>query len=242
MKRIMTTVVALAAVLGISTAANAVSYNYDISGAAGSVVTVSSFASTPCTGYPVSAFCFTNPLSAGSSLDLDITGGVATIINGTANIDTVTPLFGGIITITTDVVGTISGGTGTLVGDDILWTAPAAYSALGTLVCTDLGLSTNCGTLGLVAGTIYPISVLNTLGNTSTVSALDLGIWDLSADLSTINGTTRAVTSTSNVAPNLPAGWLYLGADNGFYAAPEPGSLALVLLGLGGLALRARKA
>jgi hypothetical protein len=44
MKRILTTVVALAAVLSIGTVANAALYTYDVSGANGSVVTLSSFA------------------------------------------------------------------------------------------------------------------------------------------------------------------------------------------------------
>jgi len=247
MKRIMTTVVAFAAALGISAVAHAVPYSYNVAGAAGSVVTLSSFASAACTGLPAgqpASLCFTNPLSAGSSLDVDITGGVATLTGGTININTATVLFG-LITITTDVDATISGATGTVSGSDILWTSNASYtvSPTSTLICTDLGpaLPASCSTLGLTAGAVYPISVLNALGNTSGLTSLELGTWDLSDDLSAILGSNRAITTVSNVAPNYPAGWLYFGADNGF-PVPEPGSVALVLLALGGLALRARKA
>jgi hypothetical protein len=246
MKRIMTTAIALAAGLGISTAAHAVPYTYDVSGANGSVVTLSSFATDPCTNFPGPAsLCFTNPLSAGSSLDVDITGGVATLTGGTININTNTVLFG-LVTITTDVDATISGATGTVTGSDILWTTNADYTVAptSTLTCSDLGagMPVTCGTLGLTAGTVYPISILNVLGNTSGVTSVVLGEWNLSGDLNTIVSSDRVVTTISNVAPNYPAGWLYFGADNGVFPVPEPGSLALVLLGIGGLALRARKA
>jgi hypothetical protein len=100
----------------------------------------------------------------------------------------------------------------------------------------------SCGTLGLTPGTIYPISILNVLGNTSGLTSVDLGTWDLSGDRGTILGSSRVITTISNVAPNDPAGWLYFGADSLGFPVPEPGSMALVLLGLGGLALRARKA
>jgi hypothetical protein len=131
------------------------------------------------------------------------------------------------------------------VGSDILWSTNATYTVAptSTLTCSDFGagMPVSCGTLGLTAGTVYPISILNVLGNTSGLTSVDLGTWDLSGDLGTILGSNRVVTTISNVAPNPPAGWLYFGADLGF-PVPEPGSMALVLLGLGGLALRARKA
>jgi hypothetical protein len=247
MKRILTTVVTLAAVLSIGTAANAAPYTYDVSGPNGSVVTVSSFASSPCTDLPAgmpASLCFTNPLSAGSSLTVDITGYDATLTSGSIFINTNTVLFG-LVTITTDVDVSLSGATGTLAGNDILWSTDATYTVAptSTLTCSDFGPSqpVSCGTLGLTAGTVYPISILNLLGNTSTLTSVDLGTWDLSGDLASLLGSTRVTTSISNVAPNYPAGWLYFGADLGF-PVPEPGSMALVLLGLGGLALRARKA
>lgn len=243
MKRILKTVVALAAVLSIGTVANAAPFTYDISGANGSVVTVSSFAPTACTGTATAQQCFTNPLSAGSSLNGDITGSVATLHNGTIYINTATVLFG-LVTITTDVDATIGTATGTITGHDILWNTPASYNVAptSTLVCSDFGAGqpVSCGTLGLTAGTVYPITILNVLGNTSGLTSVNLGTWDLSPDMTQLLGSSRVVTTVSNVDQS-PAGWLYFGADLGF-PVPEPGSMALVLLGLGGLALRSRKA
>jgi hypothetical protein len=246
MKRIMTMVVALAAALSISAVASAAPYSFDVSGAAGSVVTVSSFASVGCTNYPVAgSLCFTNPLSAGSTVNVDITGYNATLNSSPLFVNTATVLFG-LVTITTDVDVTLSGATGTLSGNSILWSTPATLTTLAgsTLTCSDFGSGqpVSCGTLGLTAGTVYPISVLNVLGNTSSVTAPALGTWNLNAGLTSILSTDRIVSSTSNVAPNPPTGWYYFGADTGVFPVPEPGSMALVLLGLGGLALRMRKA
>jgi hypothetical protein len=151
----------------------------------------------------------------------------------------------GLVTITTDVDADMAGATGVVTGHDILWTTNATYTVAptSTLTCSDLGpaMPVSCGTLGLTAGTIYPISVLNVLGNTSGLTSVELGTWDLSPDYTQLLGSSRVTTTVSNLAGNYPAGWLYFGADLGF-PVPEPGSMALVLLGLGGLALRARKA
>jgi len=49
------------------------------------------------------------------------------------------------------------------------------------------------------------------------------------------------VTAVS-VATGLRTGWLVFGSNDLGHTVPEPGSAALVLLGLGALALRSRKA
>jgi hypothetical protein len=235
MKRILGTVVAAVGVLAFSTFANAAPYSFDVSGT-GSVVTVSTFASVPCGG-GAAGNCFTSPLSAGSLINLDITAGYVTMNTSTLEIDTVTSILGGTVIITTDVQATLSGATGTMSGDDILWATPASYTTTGTLTCT----GPNCALLGAPENVPLPISVLNTLGNTSSVNPIILGTWDLDASLANILGSTRAVTSTSNVN-GAPAGWLVFGPTDMGHTVPEPGVAALVLLGLGALSLRSRKA
>jgi hypothetical protein len=232
MKRILGTVVAIAGVLAFSTLASAAPYSFNVSGS-GAAVTVSTVATVPCGG-GTPGNCFTTPFSAGSSINLDITGGVATITSGTLEIDSVTNIFGGAIVVTTDVTATISGGLGTLSGDDILWTSPASYTTVGTFSCTG-----SCGAAGLPTGGPFPISALFA-ANTS-VNPVGLGTWDLDASLSNILGSTRAVTSFTT-ATGIRASWLLFGPSDLGHIVPEPGSAALVLLGLGALALRARKA
>lgn len=236
MKRIIGTVVAIAGVLAFSTLASAAPYSFNVSGT-GSNTTTTTVApgtsvpsSVPC---PPVGYCFISPFSAGSSIDLDITGGVATITGSTINIDTSVVIFG-IITVSTDVTATIIGGQGNLVGDDILWTDPASYSVAGTFTC-----SGSCNLASLPVGT-FPISALFG-ATTNPVNPIGLGTWDLDASLSTILGSTRATTSTSK-ADGSRAGWLIFGATDMGHTVPEPGSAALVLLGLGALALRSRKA
>lgn len=235
MKRILGTVVAIVGVLAFSSLANAAPYSFNVSGT-GSVVTASTFATVPCGG-GTAGNCFTSPLSAGSLINLDITAGYVTLNTSILEIDTVTSILGGSVVITTDVQATLSGATGTLVAGDILWATPASYTTTGTLTCTGI----NCGLLSLPAGVPLPISVLNTIGNTSSVNPIVLGTWDLDGTLENILGSTRAVTSTSNVN-GARSGWLVFGPTDLGHTVPEPGIAALVLLGLGALTLRSRKA
>ena len=86
---------------------------------------------------------------------MDITGGVATLTGSTLNIIGATPL-GALGSITTDVVASVSGATGALVGRHILWFTPGAISATGTFGCT----GPICGIFGLTEGAAYPIAGL----------------------------------------------------------------------------------
>src|SRR5258705_5979777 len=105
MKRIIGTVAALAAVLAFSTVSSAAPIVFNVS-ETGSVNTVSQFAQNP-PGY------FVTPFSAGSSVTVDITGGVATLTGSTLNIIGSTPL-GALGSIETNVVATVTGATGAL--------------------------------------------------------------------------------------------------------------------------------
>jgi len=235
MKRIIGTVVAIAGVLAFSTLATAAPVLFNLTGTAASV-TSSTVATVPCGG-GVAGGCFTNPLSPGSFVNLDITGTDVTILGGTLEIDAVVNIFGGAILITTDVTASISGGHGVLTGDQILWDAPAAYSFSGTFICTGL-----CNLLpppAPPANVVLPIGLL--FGANTQVNPVGLGVWDLNGTHDAITGSTRTTTSYVT-ATGVRASWLLWGpTDNGFLV-PEPGSAALVLLGLGALALRSRKA
>src|SRR5512144_867989 len=108
MKRIVGTVVALAAVLGFSTVSNAALISYNVSGT-GSLTTISSIG------------VFNTPFSAGSSVSVntdtngDSIEGDVSLTGGTLNIIGTTDLsFLGLGSLDTNVVVTLSGGTGVL--------------------------------------------------------------------------------------------------------------------------------
>jgi hypothetical protein len=194
MNRILGTVVALAGVLAFSTASNAAIITINVSGT-GSANTVSQFA-PPVPGY------FILPFSVGSSVTIDtdangdsVVGDVA-LVSGTLGVNGTTPL-GALGSITTSgVTVTMTGGTGVLTGDDILWdlSGPTYLSSVGTFSCA----GAICGILQfppgtpLVPGAPYPIAVLPLLTGASPVNPMIMGTWDLDASLTSILGSSRA--------------------------------------------------
>lgn len=234
MKRILATVVALSAVLAFGTVSRATIINYNVQGFSttvdgNSVDTISSFAANP-PGY------FIGPLGAGSTIQVDVEGSNVTLNSGTFNIIGATPV-GFLGEIDTNVVATYTGGTGTLTGNSILWNTPTTLAATGTFSCQ----GSICDLFQLTAGTQYPIALLSQLTGTQPLTSIALGTWNLSGDLGTIVASTPEVIALGGASPppgpGLPAQWYQLGSR-----LPEPGTFALVLLGLGGLALRSRKA
>jgi hypothetical protein len=211
---------------------------FDLSGAS-TFNTASTLAPTP-PGY------FISPLSAGSniSINTDTNGnGIlgeasdVSVTGGTLYLNSVTNL-GAYGTFLSSVTTHVSGGTGTLSGSNILWDATPGTNfdtdPSSTFGCT----GAICGLLGITEGVVYPISVYQAFTASQGVTPVNpaaLGTWALT-------GTGFAATGIAIVGvvgtPPGPAQW-YLFAGS---TVPEPGTFALVLLGLGGLALRSRKA
>ena len=253
MKRILGLAAALA-VLSYSTLASAALVTYNISGVS-TVNSVSSFASDPTlpagsTGFdPVFGPFFIGHSSAGSSITLDITGTNVSLVSGTLQFTSLFTPIGALGSIETTTTATASGGVGTLSGDQILWDMSGApgtgtfWSVTGTWTCHGAGL---CGIIGIPDGTTLPISTLQGVTGTVSVAPTLLGIWQLNAAHDTILGSTRNTiqnggpTVTAPLAPGVPAQWYLFGSQD-LGHLPEPGAFALVLLGIGGLALR-RKA
>jgi hypothetical protein len=242
------------AVLSYSTLASAAPVTIDVSGAA-TVNSVSSFAADPTlppgsTGVdPAFGPYFIGHSSAGSSVSLAITGSSVSLTGATLVFTGLFTPIGALGSIETNVVATATGGVGTLSGDQILWDMSGApgtgtsWSVAGTWTCHGAGL---CGIIGIPDGTVLPIATLQGVTGTVGVDPTLLGIWNLNPTHDGILGTTRNTiqvggpTVTAPLAPGQVAQWYQFGGDD-LGHLPEPGAFALVLLGIGGLALR-RKA
>lgn len=234
MKRILATVAALVGVLAFGTPSHAALITYDLTGTS-SVQTVSQFAPVP-PGY------FTTLFSAGSYMTIntdangDLVEGDVSNFGGVFNIIGTTPL-GALGSISTDVVVTAYGGGGTLSGSQILWSTPVGLNSTGTFSCA----GAICGIFGLTPGAPYPIAGLAALTGAVPVNPVDFGTWTLAGDLSSILSSTNAVITlggpTPPPGPGLPSQWYTFAGPQ---LVPEPGVLALMVLGLGALALRRR--
>jgi hypothetical protein len=266
MKRILATVAALGA-LGYASIAGAANITFDVSGVA-AVNSVSSFAADPSlppgtTGVdPVFGTFFIGKASLGSSMSIntDTNGnGIlgetndVSITGGTLLFDLTTPI-GALGSIESHSVATATGGVGTLSGDSILWDMSGApgtgtfWNVTGTWTCHGAGL---CGLIGIPDGSTFPLVgpplPLNAVTGTVGVAPTLMGIWTLDPTHTTITGSTwntiqnGGPTVSAPLLVGLPAQWYTFGSTD-LGHLPEPGAFALVLLGIGGLALRSRKA
>jgi hypothetical protein len=264
MKRILGMVVAIAGVLAYSSAATAAIVVIDLT-ASGTTWSRSTDGNAAIPGPPTNGGpctpglqsppapggagndCFRYGFAPGSSVTLDITGSAVTLISGVVNINTSatpTPLVFGTINLSVNVSTTMSAATGTLVGDSILWATPATISAVGPddqLRCD----GPNCGLISLPDGVWIPFEpAFSAISNTTGVTGYNLGQWNLNGTHDAITGSTITVTRWSNVAElgNRRAAALTFGPEGLGQPVPEPGVAALILLGIGALAVRSRKA
>jgi hypothetical protein len=265
MKRILGMVVAVAGVLAFSSAAMAAPVVFDLTGVTGQYSRSSDifaadpiYSGGPCPTSMVAEIpnpggCFHFAYGAGSSVSVDIDGTDVMFLGATINVHAVAVVASGTIVLTTDYVSTLTnaGGGGVLDGDTILWNTGAADgSVVGTLTCTTLappfpgdnppGSGSNCGLVGLPPGVTVPAyPALYSITNSTPVHPLDLGWWVLNgAHDSIIKSALVQGTTTNNVDEPNPTSSAFTFANS----VPEPSAAALVLLGLGALALRSRKA
>lgn len=231
MKRILGTVAALAGVLAFGMTSSAAVINIDVAAAGGRAILVNGLIGGLLNPIPmVASSTVSIETATGGTLGaVSLLGGSLHVVGAIAT----GPSFAD-STLTVDYITTLlPGGTGTLTGDDILWDVAGGVfvSTVGTFVAT--------GSLAFITGATGSLAVLNGLTGAVGVNPIILGTWDLDAGLTTILGSSQATVQM--VGPNRST-WLLFGAADLGHTVPEPGAFALVLLGIGGLALRSRKA
>jgi len=267
MKRIIATVAALAG-LGYTSLAGAAVITFDVSGVA-TVNSVSSFAADPTLPPGSAGFdidfgpYFIGHSSVGSSMTINTdTNGNSiegeandvSIVGGTLKFTNLITPIGALGSLETTSVAVATGGVGTLSGNSILWNMSGApgtgtfWSVTGTWTCHGAGL---CGLIGIPDGATFPLTgpplPLNAVTGTLGVAPTLMGIWNLNAAHDTITASTwnsiqiGGPAVTSPLVPGLAAQWYNFGATD-LGHLPEPGAFALMLLGIGGLAFRSRKA
>lgn len=132
---------------------------------------------------------FITPFAPGSTLTLEFDSngdgmrGDVTIVASDLRVRAAFPEFREGLSITTDIVGELTGGVGTIIdyGDDypwdewISWSAPASYSVTGTWEC----FGPWCEANGFATGEPLPYEELLAIHAATVVPSISLGSWQL---------------------------------------------------------------
>jgi len=239
MKRIVGAIVALGAVVAFGTVSSAATITFNVGGTS-VLQTASQLAPPP--GY------FTSFFSAGSTITIDTdrnhdgTVGDVLLTAGTLYLNDATDL-GDYGTFNTTATTYLSSATGTLNGSNqIVWDANTAFYAndpASTFFCTGIVCTLLGDPPGLTEGQVYPLQTYTDIlakGNVVPIDPFSLGTWQLDGSLTSFQATGPAFITILTTTQQPTSWYVFAGA------VPEPGVLALTLLGLAGVALRARKA
>ena len=224
MIRSLAVLVGVVGLLAVANTPRAALLVFDVSGT-GSVNEISGFAPPP--GYFISAFGPGSSVSVETDTNGDSIVGDVSLLGGTLNTSRFFEL-GALGAISTNSVAFMTGGEGALIGGGIVWSSPTSFSEVGTFRC--FGAICENGVDHPIGGWLALMSI------EPPTDPTPLGRWDLDAAMSTILGSSRAISALG--AAGSPASWYLFGSNDLGFPVPEPGAFALVLIGLGGLALR----